>query len=252
GAALATIISQMMALTWQMRFFADKTRLLHLRGGIYRLHGAIVRNIIGIGMSPFLMNVCACVVVIFINKGLLSYGGDLAVGAYGIANRVAFVFVMVVMGINQGMQPIAGYNYGAQHYDRLMRVLKFAMIAATCITTAGFLVGTLCPKACARLFTSDPQLVEMAARGITIILITYPIDGFQMVVTNFFQSIGKAKVSIFLSLSRQMLFLLPLIFLLPLRFGVDGVWFAMPSSDVIAAVVTLVIMMRFLKTWKRT
>lgn len=250
GAAIATIISQMMALTWQMRLFADKNQLLHLRSGIYKLHGVIVRNIIGIGMSPFLMNVCACIVVIFINKGLLSYGGDLAVGAYGIANRVAFVFVMVVMGINQGMQPIAGYNYGAQHYDRLMRVMKLSMIAATCVTTAGFLVGVLCPTACARLFTADAQLVEMAAHGITIILITFPIDGYQMVATNFFQSIGKAKVSIFLSLSRQMLFLLPLIFLLPLRYGVDGVWYSMPASDIIAAVVTLVIMMRFMKTWK--
>lgn len=251
GAAIATILSQMMALTWQMRLFTDKSQLLHLRRGIYRLHSVIVRNIIAIGMSPFLMNVCACVVVVFINKGLLEYGGDLAVGAYGIANRVAFVFVMVVMGINQGMQPIAGYNYGAQHTDRLLRVLKLAMIAATCVTCAGFLVGELCPRLCARLFTTDPVLIELAARGIMIIMFTYPIDGYQMVVTNFFQSIGKAKISIFLSLSRQMLFLLPMLFILPLRFGVDGVWYSMPVSDVIAAVVTLVIMLKYMKKFKK-
>lgn len=247
GAAIATILSQMMALTWQMRLFSDKSRLLHLRRGIYRLNGAIVRNIIGIGMSPFLMNVCACVVVVFINKGLLLYGGDLAVGAYGIANRVAFVFVMIVMGINQGMQPIAGYNYGAEQTDRLMRVLKLAMIAATCVTCTGFIVGEFAPRLCARLFTSDPQLIGMAARGIMIIMVTYPIDGYQMVVTNFFQSIGKAKISIFLSLSRQMLFLLPMLFILPPLFGVDGVWYSMPVSDCIAALVTLVIMLRFMK-----
>lgn len=196
GAAFATILSQMMALTWQMWLLCDKDELLHLRRGIYRLKGTIVRNIIGIGMSPFLMNVCACVVVIFINKGLLQYGGDLAVGAYGIANRVAFVFVMIVMGINQGMQPIAGYNYGAQQTDRLMRVLKLSMIAATCVTTSGFIVGELLPHTCARLFTSDPALIDMAAHGLMVIMATYPIDGWQMVTTNFFQSIGKDRKSV--------------------------------------------------------
>jgi len=250
GAAIATILSQIMALAWQMRLFTDKRQLLHLRKGTYKLQQTIVKNIIGIGMSPFLMNVCACVVVIFINKGLLVYGGDLAVGAYGIANRVAFIFVMVVMGINQGMQPIAGYNYGAQQTDRLMKVVKLAMIAATSVTCAGFLIGELCPRLCARLFTSDPQLISMASRGIMITMVTFPIIGYQMVVTNFFQSIGKAKISIFLSLSRQMIFLLPLLFVLPLEFGVDGVWYSMPVSDIIAAVVTLGIMIRYMRKFR--
>ena len=179
GAAFATILSQMMALTWQMKLFSDKDELLHLRRGIYRINAAIVRNIIAIGMSPFLMNVCACVVVIFINKGLLMYGGDLAVGAYGIANRVAFVFVMIVMGINQGMQPIAGYNYGARQTERLMRVLKLSMMAATVITTSGFLVAEFVPELCVSLFTSDPELTGMAARGMRIIMCTFPIIGFR-------------------------------------------------------------------------
>lgn len=245
GAAFATILSQMMALTWQMKLFSDKDELLHLRRGIYRINAAIVRNIIAIGMSPFLMNVCACVVVIFINKGLLMYGGDLAVGAYGIANRVAFVFVMIVMGINQGMQPIAGYNYGARQTERLMRVLKLSMMAATVITTSGFLVAEFVPELCVSLFTSDPELTGMAARGMRIIMCTCPIIGFQMVATNFFQSIGKAGVSIFLSLSRQMLFLLPMLIVLPLRFGIDGVWASMPVADTISSVVTLGIMLRY-------
>ena len=245
GAAFATILSQMMALTWQMKLFSDKDELLHLRRGIYRINAAIVRNIIAIGMSPFLMNVCACVVVIFINKGLLMYGGDLAVGAYGIANRVAFVFVMIVMGINQGMQPIAGYNYGARQTERLMRVLKLSMMAATVITTSGFLVAEFVPELCVSLFTSDPELTGMAARGMRIIMCTFPIIGFQMVATNFFQSIGKAGVSIFLSLSRQMLFLLPMLIVLPLRFGIDGVWASMPVADTISSLVTLGIMLRY-------
>lgn len=250
GAAFATILSQMMALTWQMKLFSDKAELLHLCRGIYGLKAAIVKNIIAIGLSPFLMNVCACIVVIFINKGLLMYGGDLAVGAYGIANRVAFVFVMIVMGINQGMQSIAGYNYGARQMDRLMRVLKLAMVAATAVTTLGFLVAEFIPELCVSLFTTDNELTGMAARGMRIIMCTFPIIGFQMVATNFFQSIGMAKVSIFLSLSRQMLFLLPLLFVLPLQFGVDGVWASMPVSDTVASLVTLVILVKYMRKFK--
>ena len=244
GAAFATILSQMMALTWQMKLFTDRRELLHLQRGTFGLDGRLVRNIIAIGMSPFLMNVCACIVVIFINKGLLAYGGDLAVGAYGIVNRVAFVFVMIVMGINQGMQPIAGYNYGAQRNDRLMRVLKLSMMAATAVTTTGFLIAEIFPRECARLFTSDDQLLDMSAHGMRIVMFTFPIIGYQMVVTNFFQSIGRASVSIFLSLSRQMLFLLPMLIILPQFFGADGVWLSMPVSDTVASVVTAIVMVK--------
>lgn len=244
GAAFATILSQMMALTWQMKLFTDRRELLHLQRGTFGLDGRLVRNIIAIGMSPFLMNVCACIVVIFINKGLLAYGGDLAVGAYGIVNRVAFVFVMIVMGINQGMQPIAGYNYGAQRNDRLMRVLKLSMMAATAVTTTGFLIAEIFPRECARLFTSDDQLLDMSAHGMRIVMFSFPIIGYQMVVTNFFQSIGRASVSIFLSLSRQMLFLLPMLIILPPIMGADGVWLSMPVSDTVASVVTAIVMVK--------
>ncbi len=250
GAAYATILSQMIALTWQIWLFADRSQLLHLCKGTYRLRKAIVRNIIGIGMSPFLMNVCACIVVIFINKGLLQYGGDLTVGAYGIANRIAFVFVMVVMGINQGMQPIAGYNYGARNTARLMKTLKLSMLAATVVTTSGFLVAEFIPELCARMFTPDEQLIGLAAHGLRIIMVTFPIVGYQMVVTNFFVSIGMAKTSIFLSMSRQMLFLFPLLLLLPLEFGVNGVWMSMPISDTLSALVTLWLMVRYMNKMK--
>lgn len=251
GAAYATILSQVMALVWQMKLLTDKRELLHIRGGTFGLEKSIVQNILGIGMSPFAMNVCACVVVIFVNKGLHEYGGDLSLGAYGIANRMAFIFVMITMGINQGMQPIAGYNFGAQRMDRLMQVLKYSMIAATAVTTTGFLVAELVPTLCARLFTSDATLIGMSATAIRIIMVTFPIVGFQMVITNFFQSIGKAKISMLLSLSRQMLFLLPLLITLPLWFGVDGIWWAMPISDTIAALVTLVLMATYMKRFRR-
>ena len=251
GAAYATILSQTLALIWQIRIMSDKKEHLHLKRGIYRPELSIVKNIITIGMSPFSMNVCACIIVIFINNSLVKYGGDLAVGAYGIANRVAFIFVMINMGVNQGMQPIAGYNYGAQRIDRLMRVLKYSIIAATAIMTTGFAIAMTIPDICARLFTTDETLIKLSARGIRIVMITFPIVGYQMVITNFFQSIGKAKISIFLSLSRQLLFLLPLLAILPRTMGVDGVWAAMPLSDTIAAIVAAWMMAVYMKKFKK-
>ena len=251
GAAVATILSQTVALVWQARLFSDKNELLHLKRGIYRLDNKIVKNILGIGISPFAMNATACLVAIFVNQRLLEYGGDLAVGAYGIANRVAFIFVMINMGVNQGMQPIAGYNYGAQKYDRLMRVLTLAMIAGTCVTTSGFLVAEFMPHLCVRLFTNDAVLTELSVSGIRLMMAAMPIVGYQMVVTNFFQSIGKAKISIFLSLSRQLLFLVPLLGILPLFFGITGVWIAMPISDTFSAIFALVMMVRYMRMFKK-
>lgn len=250
GAAYATILSQVLALVWQMRIFSNKNELLHLSRGIYRLKKSIVENILAIGLSPFSMNVCACIVVIFINKGLLQYSGDLAVGAYGIANKVCFIFVMVNMGLNQGMQPIAGYNYGAMKFDRLMQVLKLAVIAGTCITTCGFLVAEFIPEPCTRLFTTDPELIRLSVNGMRIMMAAFVLVGSQMVITNFFQSIGKAKISMFLSLSRQMIFLLPMLLLLPLFLGVDGIWWAMPISDTIAEIVAVVMMMTYMRKFK--
>lgn len=251
GAAYATIISQLTAFLWQMRLFTDKRELLHLRRGIYRLDRRIVGNIIAIGMSPFSMNACACLIVIFINNNLLRYGGDLAVGAYGIANRIAFIFIMINMGVNQGMQPIAGYNYGAQKLDRMMRVLKLAMIAGTCVTTTGFLVAEFLPELCVTLFTTDATLASMSVNALRIMMAAMPIVGYQMVITNFFQSIGMAKISILLSLSRQLLLLLPLLLVLPPIIGLDGVWMSMPVSDSLSALFALVMMVRYMNKFKR-
>ena len=252
GAAIATILSQTVALVWQIRLFSDKGELLHLKRGIYRLDNRIVKNILGIGISPFAMNATACLVAIFVNQRLLEYGGDLAVGAFGIANRVAFIFVMINMGVNQGMQPIAGYNYGAQKYDRLMRVLTLAMIAGTCVTTSGFIVAEFMPHLCVRLFTNDKVLTDLAVNGIRIMMAAMPIVGYQMIVTNFFQSIGKAKISIFLSLSRQLIFLVPLLAILPLFVGVNGVWMSLPISDAFSAIFALVMMVRYMRVFKKT
>ena len=251
GAAFATIISQVLALCWQMNLFTNKSELLHLKRGIYKLKSNLVRNIISIGISPFLMNACACVIVIFINNQLVRFGGDMAVGAYGIANSIAMIFVMFVIGLNQGMQPIAGYNYGAQQYDRMMRVVKLSIITAVCIMLTGWSLAMFAPYHCARMFTTDPELIKGSIKAIHIIMMMFPLIGSQMVITNFFQCIGKVKISIFLSLSRQLLFLLPLLAILPNFYGINGVWASMPTSDFIAVVVAVTIMLVFLRRFKK-
>lgn len=251
GAALATIMSQAIAMVYQLKLFANKKEILHFRRGIYRLRATLVKNIVAIGISPFLMNACACVIVIFMNNQFVKYGGDLTVGSYGIANAIGTMFVMFVMGVNQGMQPIAGYNYGSQQIDRLMEVLKLSIIAATCIMTVGWLIAMFLPYYCARMFTTDATLIAMSIHAIRINMLLFPIIGFQMVVTNFFQCIGKVQISIFLSLSRQLLFLLPLLATLPLFFGVDGVWYSLPASDLTAAIVAAIIMQAYMKKFKR-
>ena len=251
GAAYATVLSQIAALVWQMHIMSNKNELLHLHRGIYRPDRDIARNIIAIGLSPFSMNVCACIIVIFINNSLVKYGGDLAVGAYGIANRVAFIFVMINMGLNQGMQPIAGYNYGAQDYHRVLKVLRYTLLWGTLITTTGFLIGELLPELCVRAFTTDEELTDIAVKGMRIVVIFYPLIGMQMVTTNFFQSIGQASKSIFLSLTRQLLFLIPLLLTLPQFWGVKGVWLAMPISDAIACIVAGIMLITAYRKFKK-
>ncbi len=250
GAAYATILSQLMALMWQWKLFGNRREFLHFDYGKFRVEMPIVRNIISIGISPFSMNACACLVVIFINNSLMKYGGDMAVGAYGIANRVAFIFVMVTMGVCQGMQPIAGYNYGAQNYNRMLEVLRLAVIAGTLVCAVGFVIAVFFPEPCVRLFTADVELIEKSVVAMRYIMALFVIIGAQMVITNFFQSIGKAKVSIFLSLSRQLIFLVPAIAILPPLMGLDGVWLAMPLSDGVAAVMAYAMLWIYVRRLK--
>ena len=250
GAAYATILSQLMALVWQWKLFGNRKEFLHFDYGKFRVEMPIVRNIISIGISPFSMNACACLVVIFINNSLMKYGGDMAVGAYGIANRVAFIFVMVTMGVCQGMQPIAGYNYGAQNYNRMLEVLRLAVMAGTLVCAVGFVIAIFFPEPCVRLFTTDAELIEKSVVAMRYIMALFFIIGAQMVITNFFQSIGKAKVSIFLSLSRQLIFLVPAIAILPPLMGLDGVWLAMPLSDGVAAVMAYAMLWIYIRRLK--
>ncbi len=250
GAALATVLSQSLALCWQMRLFADKRELLHLKRGIYRLKADLVRNIVAIGVSPFLMQTTSCVIVIFMNNQFVRYGGDMAVGAYSIANSMAMVFFMFVMGVTQGMQPIVGYNYGAQKYDRMMRCLWLSIATATIILLVGWALSMLFPRQIARIFTTDPELIDLAARGIVFDMLVFFVVGSQAVTTNFFQCIGKVKISIFLSLSRQLFMLLPMAYVFPLFWKLDGVWAAMPASDFLAFAFTIPILMWHIRKFK--
>ena len=237
GAAYATVLSQTLSLIWQIWLFSRKEELLHFQRGIYAMKKKLWEGILSIGMAPFLMNLASCFIVILINKGLKMYDGDLAIGAFGISNRIVFLFVMVVIGFNQGMQPIAGYNFGARQFHRVNEVLRKTITAATIVTCAGFLVGMLIPRICVSAFTTDEELIRLAAHGFRVSVLAFPIVGFQMVTSVFFQSIGKANRAIILSLCRQVLVLIPCLLILPPFFGSEGIWYSMPLADFVAAVI---------------
>ena len=250
GAALATVTSQTLAMCWQLWLFSDKQEILHLKRGIYKLKQRLVTSIIAIGISPFLMNVTSCVIVIIMNNQFVRYGGDMAVGAYSIANSVVMMFFMFVMGVCQGMQPIVGYNYGAEKYDRMLRCLFLAIGYATLILLIGWALSMLFPREIARIFTTDPTLMDMSARGIKLDMLVFFVVGSQATITHFFQSIGKVKVSIFLSLSRQLFLLLPMAYVFPMFWGLDGVWYSMPASDFGSFAMTIPMLMWYMKKFR--
>ena len=252
GAALATVTSQSLAMCWQMWIFSDKRELLHLKRGIYRLKSQLVKNIVAIGISPFLMQTTSCVIVIFMNNQFVRYGGDMAVGAYSIANSMVMVFFMFVMGMIQGMQPIVGYNYGAEKFDRMFRCLWITIACATAILLVGWGLSMAFPRQIARIFTTDETLLELSARGLVIDMLVFFVVGSQAVITNFFQCIGKVKISIFLSLSRQLFLLLPMAYVFPLFWDLDGVWYSMPASDFGSFAMTIPILVWYMKKLKKT
>jgi len=234
GAAWATVVSQSIALVWVIHHFLNKESTVHFTRNYWRINPRIILDIFSIGMAPFLMNVCTCVIVIVINNTLKNHGGDLAIGAYGIINRLLTLYVMIVLGLTMGMQPIAGYNYGAGNMPRVHRTLKLGIISGVVITSSGFLLSLLFPRAISSMFTDSKELIDIASSGLRIAALMFPLVGSQIVITNFFQSIGKVKTSIFLSLSRQMVYLLPALLILPGHYGINGVWASMPVSDLLA------------------
>ena len=251
GAAWATVIAQTLAMFVVLHHFNDKSKPFHFEKGILRLDIRVAKDSLAIGMGPFLMNAAACLVTLFINQQLRQYSGDLGIGAYGICNRFIFMFIMICMGLNQGMQPIAGYNYGARQYSRVREVFWKTARLAMVMTTLCFIFGMFFPKAAVGIFTRDPELTDLAARALRITTLVFPIVGFQMIATNFFQSLGMVKKSVILSLSRQILFLLPLLYALPNWFGADGVWMSFPISDALATLLTIYMLGRLFKKFSQ-
>ena len=250
GAAIATIIAQTLALCWIVKIFSNRNLVIHFKKGIYKLKKRIVKDVISIGMAPFFMNTAACLIVILINQGLQRHGGDLAIGAYGIVNRVSFVFVMIVLGLNQGMQPIVGFNYGAKQFLRVKEALKLTILYATAIMTLGFLLAEIFPRQIVMIFTTDEELIQQAIKGMRIVFACFPIVGFQIVTGNFFQSVGMAGKSVFMSLTRQLLFLLPGLLIFPYFFQDNGIWMSMPISDGLSSLVAFIMLYNQMKKFK--
>lgn len=254
GAATATIMAQMIMLTWQLRLFSNKDELIHLSRSIIKLDVKIVKESLLVGLPQFLINLCACLVAAMMTRSLTTYGGDMAVGAFGICNRFMLFIVMVVIGLNQGMQPIAGYNFGARRYDRVLGVLNKALIFGSIITLTGFVIGVFFPTPFVSVFAKDsPQLIKLSAHALSCMVMMFPIVGIQIVSTAFFQSIGYAPKSIFLSLTRQLIFLVPAIFILPHLYAdpLEGLWHAAPVADGLASVLAITLLVLQVKKFKK-
>lgn len=254
GAATATILAQFTMLMWQIRLFSNKNDLIHLSRKIIKLDMRLVRESLLVGLPQFLINLCACLVAAMMTRSLTTYGGDMAVGSFGICNRLILFIVMVVIGLNQGMQPIAGYNFGAKRYDRVLGVLKRALCFGTMITMVGFIIGVFFPRPFVSVFAKDsPELINMASHALSCMVMMFPIVGIQIVSTAFFQSIGYAQKSIFLSLTRQLIFLVPAIFILPHIFNdpLEGLWHAAPVADGLASVLAITLLLLQVKKFKK-
>ena len=273
GSALATVTAQFVALMIQMHHYTSKSSFLRFKRHNFHFDRRIVGNIISIGMAPFLLNLCASLVTRFMNTALLNYGGtgeydviqrasfdgdiDIYVGAYGIMNRVLLLFVMVAQGFNQGMQPIVGYNYGARQYDRVIKVLKYAIMCATCVTTLAFLIGHFFPREVAVMFVdtskgaSAEAMVDIVAQGLGLAMMIFPLVGFQIVAGGFFQYIGRAPLAMFMSTTRQLLFLLPLLLILTPEYGAVGAWLAMPIADGASVLVAAILLFMQIRKLRR-
>lgn len=251
GAAVATVVCQLMALVYTFVFFLDKKHFLHFGKRVFELDRPVAKASLSIGLGPFLMNAAACIVTLFINQQLRAYGGDLAIGAYGIANRITFMFLMINMGFNQGMQPIASFNYGARQYRRVKEVFWLTAKWMTLVAVILFIASEFFTTPMVRVFTSDPEMIGKADAGLRIMNMMAWGIGFGMVSSNFFQSLGMVRKSIFLSLTRQLLFLVPLIYMLPLWLGEKGVWYAFPISDALSVICSLVFILGIMRKFDR-
>ena len=248
GAAYATVISMFVLMLWVLIHFQSKRAVIKLKTKNIHFNWQILIEIISIGMAPFSMQIANSFVQGLLNKKLIQFGGDLAVGAMGIINSVLTLFVMAIVAINMASQPIIGFNYGAKSAERVRGALRISIIAATVIAIGAFVFIQAIPGLIVKLFNNDSQILyDIAVRGLHIVTLALPVVGFQVVASNFFQSVGKARLAIFATLFRQVIALLPLLFLLPILWNIDGIWIAFPISDTISAIAVFFILMR---EWK--
>ena len=257
GAAIATIISQLVSVIIELIIFLNPKEVIHFHRGIWRLKRDITMRALGIGTAPFLMHMAGCFVVIVLNNQLKRYGGDMAIATFGMTNRFMFFFAMIVMGIQQGMQPIVGYNYGANLHARMVRAYKLSVYCATCVMGVLWLLGVIWPEGFIRLFTHDELLIAQSIVPARIMLCVMFAIGFPMITGNFYTSIGMARKAIFLSLTRQVLFLIPLIISLPYLFNalgwepIWGVWWALPISDSLSVITAAILINRDIRTFTK-
>lgn len=251
GAAIASDISMLVSAAFVMLHFMSGKSEIHFKHGIYRLKKSILVSVVSIGAAPFLINCAGCAINAIVNNMLYKYGGDSSVAAMGIFTTYTQLLVTVVIGICQGMQPIIGYNYGAMLFGRLRRTYYLAAVAASAVCLLGAMVSLICPQYIARAFTSDHELITATSNGLTIATMMFWGVGFQIVSTNFFQSLGMAAKSIFLSLTRQIIFLIPLLFLLSPHWGLSGVWAAFPISDALAIIVSAILVIYEFRSLRR-
>ena len=251
GAALATVLCQTMALSYSMRYLSRKDNFLHFPRPLFQLDWRIAKQSLAIGIGPFLMNSASCLVALSINQPLRKYGGDLAIGAYGIVNRITMLFAMICMGFNQGLQPIAGYNYGARQYSRVKEIFILTAKWEVLVTTVCFLVSELIPEQAVSLFTNDPELIRFSAHGLRVMNVAFALVGFGMVSGNFFQCLGMVRKSIFLSLTRQLIFLLPLVYTLPIWFEEKGVWMSFPISDALNILISAILIIDIFRKFNK-
>ena len=252
GAAIATDISMLVTAFFVMSHFFQKKSTLHFVKGTFKFNWPVIKSILYIGMAPFLINVAGSAINAIVNNSLLSYGGDDAIASVVVFNRFVTIFVFIVIGICQGMEPLLGYNYGARKFDRLFGTLRLAIICAMIFTSIGSLIGALNPRFIAAMFMQDPQQIECAVNCLKITTIGFWIVGFQIVGTNFFQSLGMAGKAVFLSLTRQIIFMIPLLLILPHYYGLNGVWSCYPICDVVASIVTAFMLVWQIRKIKRS
>ncbi len=247
GAAWATIISQFICMLWVLSHYFSKDSILKFHRKFLALRPDLVKSIVSIGMAPCLMQLASGLISATANNALRLHGGDLAIGAMAIVNSIAAFIMMPIFGINQGSQPIIGFNYGAKQYARSKKAWKMAALAATTICILGFLATQFFSEALVRGFTPNTELLALAAGGLRKLLMLLPIIGFQVVSANYFQAVGKASKSMVLGMLRQVIILIPLLFTLPSFWGINGVWFAFPIADFLSSIITGVFIFQEMK-----